>query len=165
MQLARLSPLSNIYLFIKDNLCSCSVLRISCWHNSFSELHRWQCCHCNHSIVIFTALMFTTKKTFSFPGLTSVDIFQRLSLATIELENAIIETGGKWSPSNCEAWQRVAIIVPYRDRYEHLLLLLSRLHPMLRRQKVNYRIFVIEQASNCIGSFYLKTNWLFTNVR
>ena len=67
-------------------------------------------------------------------------------MADVEAENSVVETGGKWSPSECEAWQKVAIIIPYRDRYEHLALLLRRLHPMLQRQKIFYRIFVIEQV-------------------
>ncbi|KAH7938490.1 hypothetical protein HPB49_024615 [Dermacentor silvarum] len=53
--------------------------------------------------------------------------------------------GGLWSPVECAARHRVALVVPYRDRRLHLLLLLRHLHPILRRQLLSYRIYVVEQ--------------------
>ncbi|PAA64967.1 hypothetical protein BOX15_Mlig013496g1, partial [Macrostomum lignano] len=53
---------------------------------------------------------------------------------------------GGCQPEHCVARQRVAIIVPYRNRDPHLRLLMSSLHPVLRRQQLDYRIFVVEQA-------------------
>ncbi|KAK2186027.1 hypothetical protein NP493_216g03032 [Ridgeia piscesae] len=41
----------------------------------------------------------------------------------------------------------VAVIIPYRDREDHLILLLSQLHPVLQRQQLDYRIFVVEQVN------------------
>ena len=38
-----------------------------------------------------------------------------------------------------------AVIVPYKDREEHLKLLLRYLHPNLQRQKISYCIFIAEQ--------------------
>ena len=38
-----------------------------------------------------------------------------------------------------------------RDRMEHLLVLLSHLHPMLQRQQLDYHVYVVEQVS---GFFY-----------
>jgi N-terminal region of glycosyl transferase group 7 len=57
-----------------------------------------------------------------------------------------VQTGGHWSPATCRPWQKVAIVIPYRDRYTHLLLLLDRLHSLLQKQMIYYRIFVIEQV-------------------
>ncbi|XP_037281124.2 uncharacterized protein LOC119174357 [Rhipicephalus microplus] len=57
-------------------------------------------------------------------------------------------TGGLWSPVECAARHRVALVVPYRDRRLHLLLLLRHLHPILRRQLLSYRIYVVEQYGN-----------------
>lgn len=54
--------------------------------------------------------------------------------------------GGSWHPSHCTAKYFVAIIIPYRDRKTHLLQLLYYLHPMLKRQQLNYRVFVVEQV-------------------
>ncbi|PAA66479.1 hypothetical protein BOX15_Mlig002157g7, partial [Macrostomum lignano] len=65
----------------------------------------------------------------------------------LELEQSLpfVRHGG-CQPDDCVAKQRVAIIVPYRNRDAHLRLLLLVLHPMLRRQQLNYRIFAIEQS-------------------
>ncbi|XP_064488287.1 beta-1,4-N-acetylgalactosaminyltransferase bre-4-like [Ornithodoros turicata] len=53
-----------------------------------------------------------------------------------------------WSPPHCTARHRVAVVVPYRDRRPHLLILLNYLHPILQRQLLNYRIYVVEQYGN-----------------
>ena len=75
-----------------------------------------------------------------------IDVFDNPSLESIAAANRAVQLGGRWSPSNCSAWQRVAIIIPYRDRAQHLRLLLRRLHPMLRAQMIDYQIFVVEQV-------------------
>ncbi|XP_013383723.1 beta-N-acetyl-D-glucosaminide beta-1,4-N-acetylglucosaminyl-transferase-like [Lingula anatina] len=57
-----------------------------------------------------------------------------------------VATGGQWAPTSCKPRDHVAIIIPYRDRQEHLDILLQNLHPFLQSQKCHYQIFVIEQA-------------------
>lgn len=42
----------------------------------------------------------------------------------------------------------MAIIIPYRDRFEHLVTLLYYLHPILQRQELDYKIFLSEQLGN-----------------
>uniref|UniRef100_A0A1B6HUM2 Beta-1,4-N-acetylgalactosaminyltransferase n=1 Tax=Homalodisca liturata TaxID=320908 RepID=A0A1B6HUM2_9HEMI len=59
-----------------------------------------------------------------------------------------MQPGGQWRPRNCTARDRVAIIIPYRNREVHLYILLRNLHPMLQRQQIDYGIFVIEQAGD-----------------
>lgn len=54
--------------------------------------------------------------------------------------------GGWYRPIECNAKDRVAIIIPFRDREQHLPILLKNLHPMLMRQQVNYGIFVVEET-------------------
>ena len=68
------------------------------------------------------------------------------NLTEIEQANTVVKLGGSWAPNNCVPWQHLAIIVPYRDRWEHLQLMLRRLHPMLRRQRSSYQIIVVEQV-------------------
>ncbi|OWF45120.1 beta-1,4-N-acetylgalactosaminyltransferase bre-4-like [Mizuhopecten yessoensis] len=70
------------------------------------------------------------------------------SIAEMEMEFKYLETGGYFSPTECRSDQRVAIVIPYRNRELHLRTLLYNLHAMLQRQQINYRIFVIEQAGN-----------------
>lgn len=79
-------------------------------------------------------------------GRKKVDIFTEPSIKSLIAQNEEVHHGGWWKPETCKSWQKVAIIIPYRDRWKHLKILLKRLHPMLIRQQVHYRIFVIEQA-------------------
>lgn len=54
--------------------------------------------------------------------------------------------GGHYVPSEmCKPKFRVAIVIPYRDRYEHLMYFLWYLHPILQRQDIEYKIYVINQ--------------------
>ena len=69
-----------------------------------------------------------------------------INLTHVASLNPHVELGGKWAPSDCEPWQKVMIIIPYRDRDYHLRLLLNRIHPMLQRQKIAYQIFLAVQA-------------------
>lgn len=52
---------------------------------------------------------------------------------------------GHWQPDCISRTQKMAIIVPFRDRHEHLLAFLWNLHPILQRQQIDYTIFVVEQ--------------------
>ncbi|KAF6208585.1 hypothetical protein GE061_017043 [Apolygus lucorum] len=55
---------------------------------------------------------------------------------------------GKWSPSKCTSRHSVAIIIPYRSRRHQLHLLLQYLPRMLKKQQINYSIFLVEQVGN-----------------
>ncbi|XP_059177903.1 beta-1,4-galactosyltransferase 4-like [Physella acuta] len=79
-------------------------------------------------------------------GVQEVHKYDDPSEESIIAANPNVTRGGKWAPTDCKAWQKVAIILPYRDRVHPLKLLLRRLHPMLQIQKLDYQIFVIEQA-------------------
>lgn len=57
-----------------------------------------------------------------------------------------VEKGGAWRPTKCQAVSKVAIIIPYRKREQQLKIFLRHMHPMLKRQLLDYRIMVIEQA-------------------
>ncbi|KAK7485978.1 hypothetical protein BaRGS_00022730, partial [Batillaria attramentaria] len=60
--------------------------------------------------------------------------------------NPGLEPGGHYHPPDCRARHRVAIIIPYRNRTQHLHGLLHHLHPILRRQLLDYFILVVELA-------------------
>eukprot|EP00112_Aurelia_sp_Birch-Aquarium-sp1_P018257 Seg4333.1 transcript_id=Seg4333.1/GoldUCD/mRNA.D3Y31 product="Beta-1 4-galactosyltransferase 1" protein_id=Seg4333.1/GoldUCD/D3Y31 len=64
----------------------------------------------------------------------------------IKKEVGVVNHGGQYSPKDCMPKFKTAIIIPYRDREEHLKILLRQLHPMLKRQDIYYHVFVIEQA-------------------
>lgn len=54
--------------------------------------------------------------------------------------------GGRWAPPSCNSKHFAAIVVPYRDRSEHLDLFLQHMHPFLQRQLLQYGVFVVEQS-------------------
>lgn len=71
-----------------------------------------------------------------------------LSPATVAQFNKkqFITNGGKYVNKNCKTDQNVAIIIPFRNRSEHLQIFLNYIHPYLVLQNaINYQIFVIEQ--------------------
>ncbi|XP_023312748.1 beta-1,4-N-acetylgalactosaminyltransferase bre-4-like, partial [Anoplophora glabripennis] len=56
-----------------------------------------------------------------------------------------LKPGGHWQPESCRVLKSVAIVIPFRCRGEHLLLFLQHMHPYLKRQQLDYTIFVVEQ--------------------
>uniref|UniRef100_UPI003AABFD1A beta-1,4-galactosyltransferase 1-like n=1 Tax=Centroberyx gerrardi TaxID=166262 RepID=UPI003AABFD1A len=56
-----------------------------------------------------------------------------------------LQEGGHYKPPDCIALQRVAIIIPFRNRHEHLKYWLFYLHPILQRQQLDYGVYVINQ--------------------
>ncbi|XP_026744790.1 beta-1,4-galactosyltransferase 4-like isoform X3 [Trichoplusia ni] len=73
---------------------------------------------------------------------------QEPTLDLVARENPHVKTGGYYNPAHCRARYRVAVVVPYRDRKEHLAVLLRYIHPLLQKQLLEYRIFVVEQYGN-----------------
>ena len=78
-------------------------------------------------------------------GHSKIDL-QNPPLAWTDLEQKYqnVKFGGQYSPE-CQTDNKVAIIVPYRDRDVHLRYFLNHFHPFLQRQQLNYGIYVVEQ--------------------
>ncbi|XP_010591241.1 beta-1,4-galactosyltransferase 4 isoform X1 [Loxodonta africana] len=70
-----------------------------------------------------------------------------LTLEEVQAENPRVHRG-RYHPEECKASQRVAILIPHRNREKHLLYLLEHLHPFLQRQQMDYGIYVIHQAGS-----------------
>lgn len=70
-----------------------------------------------------------------------------LSESEVETRVGVLGPGGSWRPPDCTPRHTVAIVIPYRDRWEQLMTLLYTLHPLLQRQQLQYRIFVVEQVN------------------
>uniref|UniRef100_A0A5F7Z9Y7 Beta-1,4-galactosyltransferase n=1 Tax=Macaca mulatta TaxID=9544 RepID=A0A5F7Z9Y7_MACMU len=68
-----------------------------------------------------------------------------LTLEEVQAENPKVSRG-RYRPEECKALQRVAILIPHRNREKHLMYLLEHLHPFLQRQQLDYGIYVIHQA-------------------
>ncbi|XP_054263653.1 beta-1,4-N-acetylgalactosaminyltransferase bre-4-like [Macrosteles quadrilineatus] len=71
-----------------------------------------------------------------------------LDEARVEARVGPLGPGGSWRPPDCTPRHSVAVIIPYRDRWEQLMTLLHHLHPLLERQQLQYRVFVVEQTGN-----------------
>lgn len=71
-----------------------------------------------------------------------------------EVEKALHEEepglrrGGQWKPWDCQPRWKVAILVPFRNRHEHLPILFRHLIPILQRQRLQFGFYVIEQMGN-----------------
>ncbi|XP_037381400.1 beta-1,4-galactosyltransferase 4 [Talpa occidentalis] len=70
-----------------------------------------------------------------------------LTLEDVQAENTKVHRG-RYHPEDCKAAQRVAILIPHRNREKHLLYLLEHLHPFLQRQQLDYGIYIINQAGS-----------------
>lgn len=53
--------------------------------------------------------------------------------------------GGHWFPKICRPEQRLAIIICYRNRETHLKLFLNNIHSFLKKQLLDYTIFIVNQ--------------------
>nr|XP_033960788.1 LOW QUALITY PROTEIN: beta-1,4-galactosyltransferase 1-like [Pseudochaenichthys georgianus] len=69
----------------------------------------------------------------------------------IKKQNPTLQPGGRFRPRDCVAQQKVAIIIPFRNREEHLKYWLNYLHPILQRQQLDYGVYVVNQDGE--GSF------------
>lgn len=73
-----------------------------------------------------------------------------ISLTTPSWDDEIanVSWGGEHRPPDCISRDLLAVVIPYRDRASHLITLLHHLHPILQRQLIHYKIFLVEQAGN-----------------
>ncbi|XP_057646960.1 beta-1,4-galactosyltransferase 1 [Chionomys nivalis] len=75
-----------------------------------------------------------------------IDFNIPVDLELLAKKNPEIKMGGRFSPKDCVSPHKVAIIIPFRNRQEHLKYWLYYLHPILQRQQLDYGIYVINQA-------------------
>ncbi|TKS70367.1 Beta-1,4-galactosyltransferase 1 [Collichthys lucidus] len=83
------------------------------------------------------------------PGLKgplNVDFDYKLTLDEVRKNiSSPLKEGGRYKPLDCIAQQKVAIIIPFRNRHEHLKHWLYYLHPILERQQLDYGVYIINQ--------------------
>ncbi|KAL1777142.1 beta-1,4-galactosyltransferase 1 [Sigmodon hispidus] len=77
-----------------------------------------------------------------------IDFNIPVDLELLAKKNPEIKMGGRYSPKDCISPHKVAIIIPFRNRQEHLKYWLYYLHPVLQRQQLDYGIYVINQAGD-----------------
>lgn len=81
-------------------------------------------------------------------GPLRVEFSEPVNLDMVHKENQQLMMGGRYRPNDCVALQKVALILPFRNRDEHLKYWLYYLHPILQRQQLDYGIYVIEQVQH-----------------
>ncbi|KAL4641569.1 beta-1,4-galactosyltransferase 1-like [Arapaima gigas] len=79
-------------------------------------------------------------------GPLRIEFSNPVSLDLVRSENPRLSSGGRYKPTDCIALQKVAMIIPFRNRDEHLKFWLYYLHPILQRQQLDYGVYVINQA-------------------
>lgn len=79
-------------------------------------------------------------------GPVSVHLSSPLSLEEIRRRNPLVSPGGHYQPPDCRPRHHTAIVVPYRNRQNHLRALLYHLHPFLQRQQIHYSIYIVQQV-------------------
>lgn len=71
-----------------------------------------------------------------------------VDLTLLAKQNPEVKLGGRYAPKDCTSPHKVAIIIPFRNRQEHLKYWLYYLHPILQRQQLDYGVYVINQAGD-----------------
>ena len=63
-----------------------------------------------------------------------------VNLKNVQDETSLkrLERGGHYKPSDCEPREKTAIVIPYRDREQHLKVWLNNLKGKLRTAKGDY---------------------------
>ncbi|EPY82763.1 UDP-Gal:betaGlcNAc beta 1,4- galactosyltransferase 1, membrane-bound form-like protein [Camelus ferus] len=79
-------------------------------------------------------------------GPMMIEFNMPVDLKLVEKQNPEVKLGGRYAPKDCISPHKVAIIIPFRNRQEHLKYWLYYLHPILQRQQLDYGIYVINQA-------------------
>ncbi|XP_061879679.1 beta-1,4-galactosyltransferase 2 isoform X1 [Entelurus aequoreus] len=82
------------------------------------------------------------------PGLVGrllIEFSSQMTMERVQRENPNVTEGGHYTPPDCRPRWKVAIIIPFRHRENHLKYWLHYLHPILRRQKIDYAIYIINQ--------------------
>ncbi|XP_037566415.1 beta-1,4-N-acetylgalactosaminyltransferase bre-4 [Dermacentor silvarum] len=70
------------------------------------------------------------------------------SLEAVEGEFPDVMVGGHFRPKECTSRHKLAILIPYRNRAEHLKIFVYNIHRVLARQQIDYGVFVIEQGDS-----------------
>ncbi|XP_044074809.1 beta-1,4-galactosyltransferase 2 [Siniperca chuatsi] len=82
------------------------------------------------------------------PGLVGrllIEFSSQMTMERVQKENPNVTVGGRYTPPDCRPRWKVAIIIPFRHRENHLKYWLHYLHPILRRQRIDYGIYIINQ--------------------
>ncbi|XP_051944897.1 beta-1,4-galactosyltransferase 1-like [Xyrauchen texanus] len=78
-------------------------------------------------------------------GPLRIEFSDLVTLDLVREQNPALQPGGRFKPQDCIAQQKVAMIIPFRNRDEHLKFWLYYMHPILQNQQLDYGIYIIIQ--------------------
>ncbi|XP_034999081.2 beta-1,4-galactosyltransferase 1 [Hippoglossus stenolepis] len=79
-------------------------------------------------------------------GPLAVEFSHKLTLDEVRRKvSSPLREGGRYHPPDCVSKHKVAVIIPFRNRHEHLNYWLYYLHPILLRQQLDYGVYLINQ--------------------
>ncbi|KAK3793560.1 hypothetical protein RRG08_023877 [Elysia crispata] len=87
---------------------------------------------------------FCPKKSKQLVG-TIQTYLDPVNISTVESKYPEVRKGGNFRPKECTARERLAVIIPCRNRTQHLHILLNNLLRLLIKQRLDFTIFVIDQ--------------------
>ncbi|CAL4073763.1 unnamed protein product [Meganyctiphanes norvegica] len=83
------------------------------------------------------------------PGLLGILEVPKVSNEVSNSVSKDVTTGGSWWPRECQARYRVAVLIPYNNNQQKLILhFLQHMHGILQRQQLNYTLFFIQQKDD-----------------
>ncbi|CAF0820781.1 unnamed protein product [Didymodactylos carnosus] len=96
-------------------------------------------------------------------GRVEADLYS-YTIEEIEKEYSNLGHGGHWWPKHCTSNHRVAIIVPYRNRFVQFRIFLYFMHSFLQKQLLDYQIFLVEPHKSITFNRALLFNIGFTEA-
>ena len=76
-------------------------------------------------------------------------IKEALSWSDLNEEVQNVEKGGYFIPvEDIEPVQKLALLIPVRNRDEHLRMFLRHIHPFLQNQNLEYKVYVVNQTGD-----------------
>lgn len=81
-------------------------------------------------------------------GPLNINVSVVISIEEVGFAYPNVHPGGHFRPADCEARQRIAIVIPFRRRELHLTIWLFYMHQFMQRQQADYGVYVIEQYGN-----------------
>ena len=114
-----------------------------------------------HKILHFWKLWNIYWHVYFVPLSENVTMVDTTEVDLNEVEKQLVhaERGGIIRPTWCKASSKVAIIIAFRDREQHLGVFLRHMHPFLHRQFIMARIFVIQMVSDRICTYKNRIEW------
>ncbi|CAH8649819.1 unnamed protein product [Schistosoma rodhaini] len=136
IQISSNNPIESFEKYIPE--CPKSIENPIGRRNITIEVPTW-----SHLLQLYT---FTTNITKSSQDKIESTMSVRKTFFKLIKSNHMSKSDvGLWCPTNCKPGEKLAIIVPYRNRDVHLRLFVKHMHEFLRRQQLMYTIFVINQ--------------------